>query len=167
MKTPICKICQNSELLCSGCQKKLENGEIKKHDVEVARALYEMTEKFPVLNKAGFDETIKLDGLTVIVVPKGTAGQMIGRGGIFIKELSSKLDQKIKVVEETPDEKEMIKKVLFPAKLLGVNIFYGPNKQEMYKVRVPKGDKRKLMEVQALESLFSKLLDGKASIVFE
>lgn len=167
MKTPICNICQNSELLCSGCQKKLENGEISEHDVEVARVLYDLSEKFPVLKKAEFKNTIAIDNLTVIVVPKGTAGQMIGRGGVFVKELSSALDRKVKIVEETPNEKELVEKILFPAKLRGINVFYSPNQKKKYKVRVPKKDKRKVYKKEALEDLFSKILEKETRVVFE
>ncbi len=167
MKAPICKICQRSDILCAGCQAKLDNGEISLHDVEVARALAKLSDRYSAIEKTEFKKAFGIGNLTIIMVPKGMAGQMIGRRGIFIKELSKMLNKKIKIVEETPDNKELIQKVLFPAKLIGVNIVYGPNKTESYKVRVPKEDRNRVFDKELLEKFFSELLKGETSIIFE
>ena len=167
MKAPICKICVSSDILCSGCQTKLDKGEVSQHAVEIARALSKLSERYSALDKTEFKKAIGVGDLTVVMVPKGTAGQFIGRGGVFIKELSSRLNKKIKVVEETTNNKELVQKILFPAKLLGVNVVYGPKKSEMYKIRIPKMDRNKVFNKEELETLFSELLEGETSIIFE
>ena len=106
-------------------------------------------------------------GLFLVVVPKGTAGQLIGRGGQFIKKISSELCKNVKVVEETKDNKEIIQRVLFPARLLGVNVVYTASKKEAYKVRVAGVDRNKLVDQNSMEQLFKELLGGETSIVFE
>ena len=89
MKTPICKICVSSDIMCSGCQAKLDKGEVSQHAVEVARALSKLSERFSALDKTEFKKAIGFEDLTIIMVPKGTAGQFIGRGGVFIKDINN------------------------------------------------------------------------------
>lgn len=167
MKAPICKICINSEVLCSGCKSKLENKEIGQADIDLARALFKLSSRHPALERAEFKKTEDFKNLLLVTVPKGCAGQFIGKKGIFIKDISTMLNKKIKVIEETNDVKELIQQILFPARLLGVNVIYTQKNKETYKVRVPRVDKNKVAETEDLEEVFRLVLGGKTNIVFE
>lgn len=167
MKTPICKICLNSEILCAGCQDKVDKGEVSLADIDLVRALNKLSDKYPVMDKIEFRKTMAAQNFMLVVVPKGMAGQFIGRRGIFIKELSDTLGKKIKVIEETPNTKEFVQRALFPARLLGVNVVYTSDKKEAYKVRVLRNDRNKILDKEALEGLFTSVLGGETTIAFE
>ena len=163
----ICKICKGSDILCSGCQQRLDAGEINEQDVHLARAISRLSERYPALSRADFKKTLNVKDLSVVIVPKGMAGQFIGKGGVFIKELSKDVGKRLKVVEETTNSKELVQKIIFPAKLLGVNVVYNSNKKESYRVRVPRTDRNKIYDQKVLEELFAGLLEGETSIIFE
>lgn len=167
MKGPICSVCINSDILCAGCEDKLKNGVISQGDVDLARALTKLVEKHPSLAHSEFKKTISHKDMFLVLVPKGMAGNFIGKRGIFIKELSEILGKlRIKIIEETSNPKELVQKILYPAQLLGVNVVYAGNR-EIFKVRVPLSDRAKIFNKDILEAMFAKLLEKEANIVFE
>lgn len=168
MHLSICQNCLDSGPLCKNCQDKLDSGEISQKDVDFVRSITRLAERYPSFEKADVIKTLHSNNISVVVVPKGTAGNFIGRRGIFIKELSSQLGRRIKVIEETKDIKDTIENILFPARFLGINVIYDSNQAEVYKVRVSKSDMKKVSEHKDLENIFTKLMDkGEVKLVFE
>jgi len=154
-------------MLCPACESRLKSGEIAQSDIELARTLSVFKDKYPSLEKADFNKTHSVDDLVVVVVPKGSAGSFIGRRGTTIKDLSEHMKKKLKVVEETPDKKELVQRIVYPARLLGVNVLYNADKTESYKVRLSSMDKRRISDAESMKKLFSSLLGGEVSITFE
>ncbi|MFH1424234.1 MAG: hypothetical protein ABIG20_00970 [archaeon] len=167
MKSPICGLCASMESLCSSCQGKVDSGEATLADVELARALTQLAHNIPPLDKAEFKRAVSVDNVMLVTVPKGTAGQMIGRGGTFVKEISSRLGKQVKVLEETNDHREIMQKVLFPARCLGVNVVYGARGKDGFKIRVAKTDRVKVDNPESYEKLFSQVLGKETKISFE
>jgi len=165
MKAPICDVCANAGELCGSCKEKLEKGKITQADVKLARGINELSVDYPSLERAEYLSAGEYKNLLLIKVPRGTAGQIIGRRGALINALSKHLDKKLKVVEDASDTRKVIEKVLYPAKFLGLTV-KGDGGSE-YKIRVPHFDERKVGDKESYEALFSELLNGKAKIVFE
>ncbi len=167
MKAPICKVCVTSDILCAGCEDKVKQGEISQSDVDVARALIKLSDRYQILERSEFKQTISVGEMLLVLVPKGMAGNFIGRKGVLIKELSDLIGQKrVKIVEESSNPKDLVQQILYPAQLLGVNIVYSGKKQ-LFKVRVPSADHIRIYEKEKLEGLFKKLLGSETNIVFE
>ncbi len=167
MKAPICRVCVTSDILCTGCEDKLKQGIISQSDVELSRALVKLSERHPILERSEFKQTISFKEMLLVLVPKGMAGNFIGRKGTLIKEISDTLGQRrIKVVEETNNPKEFVQRILYPAHLLGVNVVYSGKKQ-IFKVRISQSDRDRIYEKKALEDLFEKLLGSETNIIFE
>jgi len=55
--------------------------------------------------------------VSYFVVPEGFMGKAIGKGGINVKKLSSKLNRKVKIVEFSSDIGRFIRNVVYPSKL--------------------------------------------------
>jgi transcription antitermination factor NusA-like protein len=167
MKTPVCKVCLTSDILCTGCESKFKNGEISEGDILLARALVKLTETHPILEHTEFKRTLSHKDHFLVIVPKGMARNFIGKQGIFIKELGNILKtRRIKIIEETTNPRELVERVLYPANLLGVNVVYS-GKKPSYKVRVPNSDRMRIPDPRTLEELIEKLLNSKTAIVFE
>ena len=167
MKAPICRVCVSSGILCTGCEDKIKQGIISQTDVDLARAIVKLSERYPILGRSEFNRTISIDEMLLVMVPKGMAGNFIGRKGAFIKELSSMLGQKrVKIVEESNNPKELVQRILYPAQLLGVNVVYSGKKQ-VFKVRISKSDRERIYAKEKLEGFFEKILGGETSIIFE
>ena len=161
MRLPICGACLESEKLCEGCSDRLEKGEIQHSDVELARAMAKVSENHPQLEKAEFLKTHANEDLFVVEVPKGSAGQIIGKKGALIKELCTHMGKRIKIVEETNEKREFVEKVLNPAKMKGITVG-----DKAFKIYVDRMDEKRIGNKTPFEKIFSEVLKGKAEIVF-
>jgi transcription antitermination factor NusA-like protein len=161
MRLPICGACLESEKLCEACSERLKNNEIAHSDVELARAMAKVSEQHPQLEKAEFLKTHAVDDVFVVEVPKGSAGQIIGRKGALIKELCEYMGKRIKVVEETNEKRDFVEKVLNPARMKGLTV--GDNS---FKIYVDKMDEKRVGNKEPFEKIFSEVMNGKVEIVF-
>jgi len=93
MRLPICGACLESDKLCENCSDKLDKGELQHSDVELSRAMTKVADQHPQLEKAEFLKTHANEDLFVVVVPKGSAGQIIGRKGALIKEICAEMGE--------------------------------------------------------------------------
>ena len=166
MKLPICGDCLEADKLCSACEGKISSGEIQHSDVELARALHKLSFAHPQVEKSEISKTHSHDDLMIIEVPRGGAGHIIGKKGAIIKELSSSMQKRIKVIEETTDKRDFIKKVLHPAELKGLTVGTS-NRKQVYKIRLRNIDMSRIGNTKPFEKLFEKILKGKTEIVFE
>ena len=161
----ICKVCLSSDLLCSGCSRKLDEGMITKTDIALSRALHEINQK------SDFIEAFEENGRLFLIVDTKHTKEFIGPGGKNIRKLSEALGKPIKLMEKaTGTEKHIIEK-LSGAPVLGINKVYSNQKAskentsgESFKVRV---ERRYVRNVQPLAGVVGKILNKKVSFVFE
>ncbi len=167
MKGPLCGVCLTSDILCTGCESKLKSGELTDGDVSFSRALVQMAESHPVLENIEFIKTISHSGIFVVIVPRGMLKNIIGKQGVFVKELSRLLGAgRLKIVEETSNPREMVSRIIYPANLLGVNVVFHEKKQT-YKIRIPTADQTRMSDKKPYEHVLEKLLGMKTAISFE
>ena len=164
MRLPICRACLETDKLCDNCEDRLKKKEIEHSDIELARAIAKVSKRTPQMEKAEFLKTHAHDDLFVVIVPKGTSGQIIGRKGALIKELCSELKARIKVVEETSEKRDFVERVLNPAKMKGLTV--GTNGDNTYKVYVNRMDMGRVGNKKPFEKIFEKVLGGKTEIIF-
>lgn len=151
----ICTVCLKSDMLCSGCGKRLEKNMISETDIALSRALF----------KLGFDaeflKSIDCDGYVVVLADRKNSGLMIGKGGRNAKRLSLMLSKDVRIIQNVQDEKKLMETVI-SAPILGINKIYG--KTEMYKLRIERRFKNR---VEALSPLVSKVVNKEVRMVFE
>lgn len=146
----------NSDILCSGCAKKLESGQISGADVAVSRALCKAAkDKKP----ADFLQAVEHKDKIIIVCEKKDARLIIGKAGKNVKEIGKTLGREIRVIEKS-DEKTMIENIL-GAPVIGINIVYGGG--ETKRIRADKAHKK----LRGDAALLEKILRSKYEIVFE
>ena len=168
MRTPICGVCLRSGILCPACEGKLKRGEISELDVNIARTLYKLEQKSKMFREASFEKAIATDDLLIIIVERGKAGLLIGKSGKIAKILATELGKRIRVVERTENEKQMVQELILPSRVLGINIRFLPNGKEEYKIRVPKADADKLpSSIEVVEKLLLQLTNKPMKIFLE
>ncbi len=154
----ICRVCLSSDILCSGCSRKLEEGKISRDDVELSRALHKTT------GDIDFVQSFEENGRLFVVFESKDAAKFIGPGGRNIKKLSAELGKQIKLLEKTDGNEKHVIERLIGAPVLGINKTYSKEPQESYKVRV---ERRYLRNVQPLSNVVGRILNKKISFVFE
>ena len=153
--TKLCTVCLKSDILCAGCSRKLERGEITKIDMELERALFRLGIEVEFIKS--FDE-----GNIYVMATKKQAGLLIGRAGRNAKRLGIMLGKGIRIIEATDDEKLLIERVL-GFQVTGINKVYASG-NEIHKIRMH----RKYKERTANYSqVLAKMIGRPVSFVFE
>lgn len=160
MVLPVCDVCLKSGMLCQGCENKLKSGEISQLDLDIAKVLYKLGD-----GKLGFKKTIEVGDIVIIVTEKDQVGKLIGKNGKIVRELSRTVGKKIRVVGENSDLREVSRDILAPARVSGINVVYGTDGEEKFKVRVMKEDSRKLPGRLDILNNIIHLLTGQETMV--
>jgi transcription antitermination factor NusA-like protein len=167
MKLPICEICaKEDDLLCAGCQKKLEDGLITASDVELSRKLYRILEKIPSMKDVEILRAFDSEKLCLLIVGKGSAAKLIGRKGQTARKISRSLGKEVRIVEVADDIEHIVESVLKPASILGINILY-TKEGEIYRVRVPNSHKSLLHNLEEPSRALSMVTEKQFEIIFE
>ncbi|MCE7697560.1 MAG: KH domain-containing protein [Methanobacterium paludis] len=160
MVLPVCDVCLKSGMLCQGCEKKLRTGEITQLDLDIAKILFKVGE-----GKIGFKRTIEIGDIVIIVTEKDQVGKLIGKSGKIVREISRTVGKKIRVVGENSDLRSVARDILAPARISGINIVYGTDGDQKYKIRVMREDSRKLPGRLDVLNDIIKQLTGEETLV--
>jgi len=167
LQTPICNICLKSGILCQGCSKKLEEGKISKLEFTVSCELFELSKRHQELDRLIFRRAVDADGLVILVVGAGQIPYLVGRRGRIVQELEQILKSKVRVVEEGATLKKIVKDVLTPAEVTGLNVLYTKSGNE-YRIRVPRKHMKILLkQKEKIQAALNKLTNKNFTIVFE
>lgn len=156
----ICKVCLQSNILCSACSKKLDSGEIKEIDVKLSRELHNINKERDT--DVDFLSAAEGGGKLFVVVESKHAARFIGPGGKNIKKLSERLGKQLKLLEKTEGSDKHVIEKLIGAPIIGINKIY--TGIESYKVRV---EKRYMKNVQPMAGIVGKIIGKNVSFVFE
>ena len=165
MKTPICEVCLNSDMLCGGCEQKLNNGLLSQADINVSRELYKLSDKNKSLEDIVLKKVIDAD-VMLIISGKGDAAKLIGKKGVVVKSLAQKFEKNIKILEES-DFNNFSKEFFSPVPILGVNVVYSQG-GEKHKIRLPAAHKEKLgMSLKEIPAVFKNIFNKEIEVSFE
>ena len=163
MVLPVCDVCLKSGMLCQGCENKLKTGEISQLDLDIAKILYRVGD-----GKIGFKKTVEIGDVVIIITEKDQVGKLIGKGGKIVREISRTVEKKVRVVGENSDLKSVATDILAPARISGINIVYGKDGEDKYKIRVQKEDARRLpAKLDLLNSIIQELTGEKTLVVID
>ncbi len=165
MKAPICSVCLKSNILCTACQKKLDEGLISEADIKISRKIHELSEKIKVLREAEIKKVIETQKTIIIIANKGTADKLVGKGGIAVRKIGEVLGKHVKVVEESENLKEFVQNLLFPVPVLTINTLYTAER-EILRVLVPKRS-RLSMSVEEFKRIMKIVFNKDAEIIFK
>jgi transcription antitermination factor NusA-like protein len=166
MQTPICEVCLKSNILCSGCQDKLNTGKISQKDVELSRYLYALSEKMRSIRDIKILKVVDC-GTLIIITGIGDAARLVGRGGVVVKKIAKDFKKSIRILEEAPSFKDFVENLLSPAPISGINTLYKEDK-EVYRVKIPSIQRNNvLITPEIFSQIISNFYNLKAEIVFE
>ncbi len=114
-------------MLCSRCKKKVKEGEFSQLDLDIARLLISVEDKYPPLQEVYFHKAIETDGVVAILVNRGDIAKMLSYGGKIIKMLEKKAKRKIRVLEHNSDERKFLEDLFAPMSILTINKIWLPD----------------------------------------
>lgn len=158
----ICDICAKSGVLCSACERKLQERKITKLDVELSHLIHKLTR-----GEAYLEGAIELDDTIIILAKKEDIGKVIGKKGSHIKDLSKKFKKQVRVVGKG-DAREAICDFIAPARVKEINRVYQPDGSVTQRVKIDIQDRDKLrMSPEDIKKIITSLTNSSVELVFE
>ena len=166
MQTPICEVCLKSNILCSACQSKLDKGSISSDEIEVARYIYNLSDKMKSIRDVKIMSIINRDAL-IIITGRGDAPKLVGKAGAVVKKIANKFKKSVRILEEVSNLEEFVEELIFPAPVNGINTLYR-NNEEIIRIRIPAVQKNHLLiKPECFSEIISNFYNKKAELVFE
>jgi len=167
MKAPICNVCLKSDVLCSGCEEKLENGDITETDVKVSRILQDLSKDHASLRDSEIIKIFDMENVIVVITGEGDGAKVVGRSGEIVKKIADRVDKSIRVVEKAPEDIETIKGLLSPAEVESVNTVFSPEGQSKKIVVSDEYNGKINLSVEEFEEIIDEVTGERYQLSFE
>ncbi len=125
MKFPICTFDARVGVLCPRCEERLNKGEISDADVKASFVLAKLAAQVPALDKLTLKRAYLIDGDYVLVLNQGESRAVLSN-----RQLMGKLKEALGnfwVTEQTSDIRQFIENLLYPVRILTVNVVWIPD----------------------------------------
>lgn len=167
MKTPLCDFCLRSGVLCPRCQEKVRSGEIGETDVEVAKLLLSLQDRYPSLQKISFYKAHKADGVLAILVATGDLPHLLGYGGKILRDIAQKTGGNVRILEKGGDFRKFIEDLLAPVNVVSLNTIWLPDGTTETKIIIAGHSRRLPIDVKTLKELTSNIYGKTIRVEFE
>ncbi|MFX0170030.1 MAG: hypothetical protein ACFE89_11850 [Candidatus Hodarchaeota archaeon] len=169
MKSPFCTICmKNYPLICGNCQKKIDEGEVTDIDIQVARTLVKLEDEFPTIKEATFKQAFETNGVVVILVGKGDLRRILGPVRRVLRQLETDLNTKVRIVEESRNPQNVLRDLIRPVRILGINTIWLPDNTFERKVRISERERDNIpLSLKQLEAAIYEISGERIRIVFD
>ena len=157
MKAELCQFCLRSGILCSRCRAKLERGEVTQLDLEVARLLVSIEDKYPLLQDVFFHKAVEADNVLAILVGRGDAGKILSYGGRIIRFLESKVGKDVRILEYNTSERKFLEDLFAPLTILTINKIWLPDGSVETKVILKGSRRRSSLNIDAMREIAKKI----------
>jgi len=155
VKAELCQFCLRSGILCSKCKRKVEKGEVSKLDLEIARLLVSIEDKYPPLQDVNFHKAIEANGVLAIIVRRGDIAKMLSYGGKITKLLEKKMKKSIRVLEYNSNERKFLEDLFAPLNILTINKIWLPDGSTETRVILKR--KKTSLNINAMKDLAKKV----------
>jgi len=155
VKAELCQFCLRSGILCSKCKRKVEKGEVSKLDLEIARLLVSIEDKYPPLQDVNFHKAIEANGVLAIIVRRGDIAKMLSYGGKITKLLEKKMKKSIRVLEHNSNERKFLEDLFAPLNILTINKIWLPDGSTETRVILKR--KKTSLNINAMKELAKKV----------
>lgn len=169
MKSPLCEIClKNYPLICGNCQEKIDEGEITELGVKVARALTNLEDLFPSIKNVTFKRVVEIDGVIIVLVAKGDVRRILGSSRRVLRQLEEELKAQVRIVEESRNPQDILRDLIRPVRILGVNTIWLPDNSFERIVRISERERDKIpLSLKQLENAIYEMTNERIRIVFD
>jgi transcription antitermination factor NusA-like protein len=169
VNSPLCSIClKNYPLICGNCQKKISEGEVSELDVKVARILVNLEDLFPAIKDVTFKRVIETNGLLIVLVGKGDVRRILGASRRILRELEKELNRKVRLVEESRNPQNILRDLIRPVRILGVNTIWLPDNSFERKVRISARERENIpLTLKQLQNAIYELTGERIRLVFD
>jgi len=169
VKSPLCEIClKNYPLICGNCQEKINEGEITEIGVRVARVLTNLEDLFPSIKNVTFKRVVEIDGVIIVIVAKGDVRRILGSSRRVLRQLEEELKAQVRIVEESRNPQDILRDLIRPVRILGVNTIWLPDNSFERIVRISERERDRIpLSLAQLESAIYEMTNERIRMVFD
>jgi transcription antitermination factor NusA-like protein len=165
-KLPACTTCVQTGFLCTNCQENLDNGVITQFELDLAKDLIDLEEKFSYLKDVSFFKAIDFEDVVILVVGKKDKLRITTELKDWIKE-TYEIDKLI-LIENTKKPRPVIEALIAPYKILSLNEIFLATGDVQFKAILFKKDQDKILFTkEELEELILELTGNITRIEFQ
>jgi transcription antitermination factor NusA-like protein len=133
LKTPICSFDAKTGSLCSKCESKLKTGHLSVGDVEASIKLTRLAEKNNILDKFTLVGAYKIEEKLVLILTPSDIS--ILRSDIeLLNKIKKEFNDNVWFVESGASERRFIENLIFPIKILSINLVWLPDGNKLTKI---------------------------------
>jgi len=147
LRIPLDTLCVKTGVLCPRCQSIVRSGSVKEYEVDVMRELLDLEElpDFKFLKDMEYVRSVTSEGALVIILQDVRDNTPDPRSLNKLSwVLGERLKTKTRIITNTKDLKEVVKQLVFPARITSVNTIWLPDGTVEYVVKIPKFEMRNL-----------------------
>jgi transcription antitermination factor NusA-like protein len=169
VKSQFCEIClKNYPLICGNCQAKIDEGEVTDIDIKVARVLINLEDLFPSIKNVTFKSVFQIENVIIVLVGKGDVRRIIGSSRRVLRQLEEELSAQVRIVEESRNPQNILRDLLRPVRILGVNTIWLPDNSFERIVRISERERENVpLKLNQLEDAIYQMTDERIRIVFD
>ena len=167
MKAPICNVCLKSDVLCSNCKEKKEQGDINELEIKISRKLKQLSDEYGSLRDSEILHIYDTENVVVLVTAEGDGAKVVGRSGEIVKKVAEEISKSIRVVEKSSNDRDVIKGLLSPAEIESVNTVYAPEGEHQKIVADEQYEGKINMSTDEFEQIIEKITGTKYLLSFE
>ena len=135
MKLPICIFDAKNSILCPQCEKKVEDGQLTKSDVDASIKLAQLAKSNKEIDKFTLHSCKEFDGNFVLSISKNDI-MTIRQSRVLYRILQEQFHGKIWLVEAEENDQKFIEDMFFPTKILSINSVWAPGEIQKTKAVV-------------------------------
>jgi transcription antitermination factor NusA-like protein len=139
-------------VLCSKCESELESRSVTRDDVEAAIKLAHLAERNPDVDKFTLVRGARVDDDFVLVLRSPEVVALQGDAGLAHK-VEGQFGQKVWFVESEASERRFVEGLLYPLKVLSVNLFWLPNGNKLTKATIAWDGKRARISIEKVQKI--------------
>ena len=157
MKAALCNFCLKSGILCSECQRRLKSGEVSKTDLEIARLLLSLEDKYPSLQNVYFHKAVEANGVLAVLVGQGNVGNLLAFGGKIVRAIGEKIGKRIRVLEQGVGERKFLEDLFAPLSVITINTIWLPDGTTETRVILGRRRRSPSLNLKALKEIAQKV----------
>jgi len=133
LKTPICSFDAKTGILCAKCEERLRSNDLTQDEVHASIVLTRLAQRYSQVDKFSLVTAFKVETDFVLVM-RGSDLLLIRSHEEIRVEMEKLFDARVWMVESDSSDRRFIENLLFPNRVLSVNLIWLPDGNKLTRV---------------------------------
>ena len=157
LKTPICSFDAKTGVLCGRCEERLRSNDLTKDEVHASVTLTKLIQRHPEVDKFSLVTAFKVEGDFVLVL-RGSDLQLVRSHKEIRTDIETLFNARVWFVESDSSDRRFIENLLYPRRVLSVNLVWLPDGKKLTMVTLETKDMSNLQQdIQKIKRIAMKI----------